>query len=381
MSWTFIIVLVAVIASAYWYQNHTVSEASVSSSPPSSLSSSSSSLSSLSSSNPTCGAGGSLSGGGEGPTTVSGDKYLTAVRPLQHYNEIRRSPVPVQLSMKRTLRGATSNVPTPAAWDWRNVANRSQHPLNLPEGNYCTQTLNQHSPVYCGSCWAHASLSTVGDRYEILRRKTQAPGPQIALSVQVVLNCAHDAGTCHGGDHAPLYDYLQKTGIPSETCAHYAAVDGTCDPISVCKTCWPGANFFNGGFDSECCAVPNPPMYKIEGSRHISNNIDDIKREIFMNGPVSTSVDCSSWVNILPRMPGDPITLVGNDNTCGNTNVDHQVAIVGYGSLNGVDYWIVRNSWGSFWGDQGFVYLKQGCYQVEQDVIAPYPTGYSAAGF
>jgi C1A family cysteine protease len=47
-----------------------------------------------------------------------------------------------------------------------------------------------------------------------------------------------------------------------------------------------------------------------------------------------------------------------NSSLCG-TNLDHATAVVGYGSSSGVDYWIMRNSWGSWWGDQGYMKIQQ----------------------
>ena len=80
----------------------------------------------------------------------------------------------------------------PKAWDWRNVKEDGR------QVNYVTRNLNQHIPVYCGSCWAHASLSALSDRIKIHRK---AAFPDVNLSVQVILNCAQEiAGNCHGGN-------------------------------------------------------------------------------------------------------------------------------------------------------------------------------------
>merc|ERR1719301_272096 len=81
---------------------------------------------------------------------------------------------------------------------WRgNSSAVSSHDLLLdPEGvNYLTPSLNQHIPQYCGSCWAHGSVSALGDRIKIARG---GKGFDINLAVQHILNCG-GVGSCYGG--------------------------------------------------------------------------------------------------------------------------------------------------------------------------------------
>ncbi len=51
---------------------------------------------------------------------------------------------------------------------------------------------------------------------------------------------------------------------------------------------------------------------------------------------------------------------VYNDVACDNLSVNHGVVVVGWGNLSGMDYWIVRNSWGSGWGSSGYVLMQRG---------------------
>merc|ERR1711966_360592 len=96
----------------------------------------------------------------------------------------------------------------PASHNWCNIDGKS----------YCTKSLNQHIPQYCGSCWAHGSVSALGDRIKIAR---QGKGIEIDLSVQHMLNCG-GVGSCHGGSVDGPYQWISKisktgTGIAYDT--------------------------------------------------------------------------------------------------------------------------------------------------------------------
>merc|ERR1719152_516811 len=153
---------------------------------------------------------------------------------------------------------------------WRgNSTTTSSHDLledqQLPDNHnwcdlngvsYCTKSLNQHIPQYCGSCWAHGSVSALGDRIKIAQK---GEGIEIDLSVQHMLNCG-GVGSCHGGSVDGPYQWLKKisetgTGISYETSQPYMAcsseskdglcpnADWTCTPLNIARTC--------GSFDSE----------------------------------------------------------------------------------------------------------------------------------
>lgn len=130
----------------------------------------------------------------------------------------------------------------PDAFTWGDVEGTS----------YVTHALNQHVPQYCGSCWAHASLSSLADRIKIARMSSDVPYvDDINLSVQFVLNCGGTvAGSCHGGSHSGTYEFIHQMGyIPYDTCMPYLAcsddsnegfcshVDTSCEPFNICRTC------------------------------------------------------------------------------------------------------------------------------------------------
>merc|ERR1719217_160398 len=167
--------------------------------------------------------------------------------------------------------------------------------------NYCTRSRNQHIPQYCGSCWAHGSVSALGDRIKIARG---AKGIDIDLSVQHILNCG-DIGSCHGGSVDGPYQWLHKlsktgTGISLETSNPYLACsseskdgickgqDWSCSDINVARTCstFPSA----GGF---CAAIADYPMITIDDYGSISGQ-KAMQKEIYARGPISCGIDASA---------------------------------------------------------------------------------------
>lgn len=94
----------------------------------------------------------------------------------------------------------------PEKWNWNDI-----------NGTSClTKQLNQHLPQYCGSCWAHAALSSLADRIKIARK---CVAEDINLSIQFVLNCGGEvAGSCDGGSVTGAYQFIQEFGsIPFDT--------------------------------------------------------------------------------------------------------------------------------------------------------------------
>ena len=85
----------------------------------------------------------------------------------------------------------------PQKWSWDDVSGQS----------YVTRVLNQNEPQYCGSCWAHATLTSLADRIKIASAaQGEFPDADVTLSVQAVLNCGkHYAGTCAYGRMGGVY--------------------------------------------------------------------------------------------------------------------------------------------------------------------------------
>jgi cathepsin X len=241
--------------------------------------------------------------------------------------------------------------------------------------NYCTRSRNQHIPQYCGSCWAHGSVSALGDRIKIARG---AQGIDIDLSVQHILNCG-GVGSCHGGSVAGPYQWLkgiseQGEGISYETSNPYLACssesqvglcphgDWTCTPQNVARTC---STFPPQG---KCTAIKQYPNASISDYGSISGQAA-MQKEIAANGPIACGIDAAPILNYTSGIATDAGSFV-----------DHVISVVGWGNDDTEgQYWIVRNSWGEYWGEMGYIRVKFGSLHVEDQCAWATLADYTAA--
>jgi len=252
---------------------------------------------------------------------------------------------------------------------WRGNFSNSHDLLSIPESglpdsftwtnvsgvNYCTMSRNQHIPQYCGSCWAHGAVSALGDRVKIARK---AQGIDINLSVQHILNCG-DVGSCYGGSVDGPYQWIHQisragTGISYETSNSYLACssdvkyglcphgDFSCTAVNIARTC---STFPPAG---KCVGLKKYPNVTISDYGSISGAAA-MQKEIYSRGPITCGIDAAPILEYTGGIVSDP-----------GSGVDHVISVVGWGSEGSKQYWIVRNSWGEYWGEMGYVRVELG---------------------
>lgn len=224
-----------------------------------------------------------------------------------------------------------------------------------------TRVGTQLLPHICGSCWAFATSGAMSDRVKI------ATGLEINLSPQGLLDCAgSDVGTCDGGSHSLANQFIADTGLTDETCLPYEGVDYTnwaetpCEE-RMCKTC--------SAFTGECTFDPDPPRVKAAEFGEVTG-VDAMKAEIAERGPIA----CLMYAHapIFTNYTGGVLV-----DTTAYDGITHVVVVVGWQPAalpNGtmVDAWIVRNSFGTHWGELGYYRQAVGLdiYNMESNPCA-----------
>lgn len=259
---------------------------------------------------------------------VGGESARACFKQSAHRDEVVTSPRPHEYLEAGAV---------PAALDYRNYEGRAWTSLSR----------NQHIPNYCGACWSFAATSALNDRIRLSGGKTASR--QVDLAMQVILNCDTYDNGCHGGDPLTAYKFVHEHRLPEETCQLYEAVGRdtgrTCEAADVCKNCDPKKG---------CSAQKSYPTYGVE-EYGLVNGTDAMAAELAARGPIACTIA------VTPALETWNSSKIFVDTT-GDTSMDHSISVVGYGrdDAENLDYWIVRNSWGTYWGDRGYFKLVKG---------------------
>jgi len=191
-------------------------------------------------------------------------------------------------------------------------------------GTYTTAVKDQG---YCGSCWAFSATSQIES--DAIRAGILSTSD--ALSPQQIVSCDSVDYGCDGGNTETAYMYVKTNGgLVSSTEYPYTSYWGKTGSCSSTDSA------------SENSLVTLSTFYTLSGE-------DKMEAYMLSTGPLSVCLDASTWSSYTSG-------IVSAD-ACG-TDVDHCVQAVGINTDDG--YWIVRNSWGTSWGIDGFIWLETG---------------------
>lgn len=197
--------------------------------------------------------------------------------------------------------------------DWRQKANVSRHAI--------------HNQGACGSCWAVAAATALEMHMELQTGFFQP------LSYEQLVDCVpnpkHCGGTggCKGATAELAMDYVRHHGLvfASNYKGYGSGGDGT-------------------------CRQPTQPAIQIENFQQLPvNQLRPLLEAVANVGPVAASADASDWSFYSSGV---------FDGCKKDATVNHAILLVGYGK-DGKDYWLIRNSWGSGWGEEGYIRLQR----------------------
>lgn len=234
--------------------------------------------------------------------------------------------------------------------------------------------------------WIHGTIAALNDRIKVARG---GAFPDVMISRQAAMNCVPSYNAtepppgCNGGDPWMIHSYLATARLPDETCQPYEAKNGVCDPAGRCRNCYhpsmlddaevPQPAFTSPG----CFSVDEGSTYGVSEYGGVSGVVE-MQKEILSRGPIVCSIAADlTFVlhyesHLVEGVYIDPSYFPADGSSSPHTSdeIDHDVEITGWGTTpGGVPYWVIRNSWGTYWGERGWFRILRGANHlfIEQD--------------
>lgn len=226
---------------------------------------------------------------------------------LDHLRGYRKNPNASQPNMKPYIYNRYDVLPD--AVDWR-------------ANGFVTPVKNQGD---CGSCWAFSAVGTMEGQH------ANATGKLVSLSEQDLVDCVTNCYGCNGGEMNLALDYvIRNGGDDTESSYPYTATDGTCS------------------FNRSDVGATFRQIYNLTAGDCLG-----LKNAVALVGPISIGINANEIMNYQTGI------FVGSD-SCDPTALDHGVLVVGYGeTTDGRKFWVVKNSWGADWGQDGYIYWSR----------------------
>eukprot|EP01028_Stygiella_incarcerata_P002656 TRINITY_DN14_c0_g2_i2.p1 TRINITY_DN14_c0_g2~~TRINITY_DN14_c0_g2_i2.p1 ORF type:complete len:343 (-),score=65.54 TRINITY_DN14_c0_g2_i2:450-1478(-) len=192
----------------------------------------------------------------------------------------------------------------------------------------------------CGSCWAFGAVEALSDRFCI----GSGGKVKVVLAAEDLTSCDSSDDGCDGGWPGNAWSYFESSGCVTEACYPYEIPPchhpcGEPLPTPSCsKTCKNGASWQGDKHYAQS-------SYSVEGEK-------DMMNEIYQHGPIEAAFE------VYEDFPTYKSGVYKH--TKGAFLGGHAIKIIGWGSLNGVPYWTVANSWNTDWGDNGYFKILRG---------------------
>ncbi|XP_007517605.1 pro-cathepsin H [Erinaceus europaeus] len=245
------------------------------------------------------------------------------------FDEIRRMYLWTQPQNCSATRGnyVRGTGPYPPSMDWRK------------KGKFVSPVKNQGS---CGSCWTFSTTGALESAVAI------AGGKLLSLAEQQLVDCAQAFNNhgCQGGLPSQAFEYIHyNKGIMGEDAYPYRGQDGRCK------------------------FQPEKAIAFVNDVVNITLNDEEAMVEaVAFHNPVSFAFEVTD--DFMMYRKG-----IYSSTSCHKTpdKVNHAVLAVGYGEKDGVPYWIVKNSWGPYWGMNGYFLIERGKNMCGLAACASYP--------
>merc|ERR1711935_780313 len=203
------------------------------------------------------------------------------------------------------------------------LMNLPTHEVNWVESGAVTPVKNQER---CGSCWAFSATGSI-EGAEFLHGTKKLT----SLSEQQLVDCSKKNDACQGGLMDYAFEYVEENPLMEESAYPYTGHH---------------SNF------SKCKYEASKGVGHVKGFKDVTPRSGDQMKAALAMGPVSVAIEADK--SVFQSYRSGVIT----SRLCGK-KLDHGVLAVGYGTEDGEDYFLVKNSWGASWGSKGYVKIGQ----------------------